>query len=106
MFEIQDPPEETRLTGRVGGLPPGATYLGVRESCVGCGDCVEVCPSDLLRLDADGLPRFAEALGCGLCGLCADVCAQGAIPLTPATRRGLDRTMRLEREAEATLRAL
>lgn len=93
-----------RPVGRVGDLPPGAAMIEMEDLCVGCGDCVSVCPSALLTLDADGLPRFAQGDACGMCGLCADVCSLGAIRFTPATLAGLRRTLSTEREMAKRLR--
>lgn len=81
-----------------GDLPPGAVLAEMEDLCVGCGDCVEVCPSSLLELDMEGLPRFDVGQSCGVCGLCADVCSFGAIRFTQPMLTGLQRTMRTERE--------
>ena len=51
-----------------------------RELCVRCGLCVEQCPLDCLRLDAEGIPtmKYAE---CWYCGVCETECAQQAIKI-------------------------
>lgn len=70
--------------------PPGALSVEAFEDrCRQCGDCVEVCPSRAIAVDADGFPYLADVLACGKCGLCADVCTGGAIEFTTRTRAGL-----------------
>jgi len=79
--------------------PPGA--LQEREftdRCTGCFDCIEVCPSQALSMDALMVPYLRPGRTCLHCGLCADVCSHRAIRLTPRTREGLARTLEMERE--------
>lgn len=54
----------------------GAPRRVNRESCLGCGACVEElgCPAIVLR---DGLPHIAK--NCFGCGVCASICPVGAI---------------------------
>ena len=60
--------------------PPGALpLLGLFDKCVGCGDCVAVCPDYALLLDGAGLPYLVDKAACTDCGLCADVCVHGGI---------------------------
>ncbi|MDT8391267.1 MAG: glycyl-radical enzyme activating protein [Lentisphaeria bacterium] len=48
-----------------------------REKCVGCGDCVAVCPHDALRLEEG---RITLDRGrCATCLACAAVCPTGAL---------------------------
>jgi len=49
-------------------------------ACIGCGECVAVCPDRVLQL-ADGRPRpgAGEFMGCVACGHCVSVCPTGAI---------------------------
>ncbi|MCF7934773.1 MAG: glycyl-radical enzyme activating protein [Synergistales bacterium] len=42
------------------------------ERCIGCGECIAVCPNDAITYSAKGVYTFPER--CGLCGLCADQC--------------------------------
>lgn len=83
--------------------PPGADLSTLYDLCTSCGDCVAVCPSDLIALDADGFPYLSDLTSCGCCGLCADVCAMGAIEFNAATLAGLGRTLATEREMSARL---
>lgn len=51
------------------------------KACVGCGICVDTCPSDVLRQGPDGLPRVAYLEDCQLCFLCQIDCPREAIHL-------------------------
>jgi len=46
------------------------------DKCVGCGDCVPVCPFGLLKIIDDKV-QLEE--GCTLCGACQEACAYEAI---------------------------
>jgi electron transfer flavoprotein alpha subunit len=48
------------------------------EKCIACGQCVEVCPFGVLRLEDDTL-MIGE--GCNLCGACVEVCEVEALAL-------------------------
>jgi NAD-dependent dihydropyrimidine dehydrogenase PreA subunit len=51
------------------------------DKCVGCGECVEICPVDVLELvDEKAVPINAEE--CIGCESCVEVCEQGAITVT------------------------
>lgn len=78
--------------------PPGALpELRFSETCPGCGDCLEVCPLQLIELDEMRLPEVECPEKCCHCGLCIDVCMFGALHHTPETRSGLDRLLAAER---------
>jgi ferredoxin-type protein NapF len=49
-------------------------------ACTRCGECVRVCPRDVLHAGDGGFPeiRFSAA-GCSLCGDCAKACVPRAI---------------------------
>ena len=59
------------------------------EKCVACGQCVEVCPFGVLRLEGETL-IIGE--GCNLCGACVEACEVEALALPeaegPAPRPG------------------
>ncbi|MGQ9688946.1 MAG: FAD-binding protein, partial [Desulfobaccales bacterium] len=48
------------------------------EKCTACGQCVEVCPFGVLRLEGE---RLVIDEGCTLCGACVEVCPEGALAL-------------------------
>jgi hypothetical protein len=53
----------------------------VRESaCIGCGSCVEHCPSSAARMGEEGMAFIDQKLCIG-CGDCTAVCPAGAIPI-------------------------
>ncbi|MBU2550459.1 MAG: 4Fe-4S binding protein [Proteobacteria bacterium] len=51
------------------------------EKCVGCGECVDICPTDVYELiDEKSVPvNEEECLGCESC---LEVCAEGAITIS------------------------
>ncbi len=48
------------------------------QACLGCGACVDVCPTGALRLNASQVAELDQTL-CNGCEACVDVCPQGAI---------------------------
>ena len=50
------------------------------QKCIGCGDCVEICPADVLELQ-DGKSVPVHLTDCRGCGSCAAVCEQRAISM-------------------------
>lgn len=48
------------------------------EKCVGCGDCVEICPTEAITLQ-DGKAVISDE--CADCGTCVDECPEKAISL-------------------------
>ena len=48
------------------------------EACAGCGDCVTVCPREVLAM-AGATATIREPDACIECGACALNCAAGAI---------------------------
>ncbi len=63
----------------------GATsnYLVAVDSaeCTGCGDCLEICPLDILSLQGDVVDRDAGM--CIGCGLCVSRCPSEALSMVP-----------------------
>jgi NAD-dependent dihydropyrimidine dehydrogenase PreA subunit len=59
-----------------------------RPACTGCGVCVETCPPDVLRLDADQKAYAHYPNDCQGCLLCAIDCPRQAVMLAyPETAR-------------------
>jgi len=63
-----------------------------RDTCVGCGQCVEICPSKVLELD-DGAARRTDGIfmGCIACGHCMMVCPTESISVSGRELRPEDR---------------
>jgi pyruvate formate lyase activating enzyme len=55
---------------------PHAEVIMRPGRCLCCGACVEACPEDAIRLDADGPQTDLDR--CEQCGLCTDACFSGA----------------------------
>ena len=66
------------------------TVLFDEALCTACGECVELCPGDLLRLNqGDKVPSVTYEEECWFCGACVHGCPQpGAVRLQlPAALR-------------------
>ncbi len=50
-----------------------------KDECIGCGVCVDACPSDAIKM-VDDLAVIEEEL-CVDCGACVDECPNGAISM-------------------------
>jgi MauM/NapG family ferredoxin protein len=77
--------------------PPGALpERAFLDACIGCGQCVNVCPNKCITMHAleNGLdnlatPRVnARSQGCTLCMACTQVCPTGALEKLEATEEG------------------
>lgn len=58
--------------------------LACAYSCLGFGDCVQVCPFDALRLNARGTPQVLRDRCVG-CGACVRACPRQVIELVPVS---------------------
>jgi ferredoxin len=55
-----------------------------RETCIGCGACVDVCPHRVLGMEEGaGKARIADFGACIECGACALNCPVDAVRVTP-----------------------
>lgn len=53
------------------------------DRCNGCSRCVTVCPSNVLALDAAGVPRIADQAACQTCFMCELYCPGDALYVHP-----------------------
>ncbi len=51
------------------------------EKCDGCGECVDICPADVLEM-ADEKSKVADLDECLGCESCVEVCPNEAIEVT------------------------
>jgi len=54
---------------------PELTYIATR--CIGCGECLKVCPNGAISIGSNGKPKTDRTL-CKNCGECVTVCLTGA----------------------------
>jgi pyruvate formate lyase activating enzyme len=66
------------------GISPDITIWHDKNSCIACGQCVDICPSKALRLSKTGAENIIEINRelCNLSGNCAHICPAGAIRFT------------------------
>ncbi|MEJ2307073.1 MAG: 4Fe-4S binding protein [candidate division WOR-3 bacterium] len=50
-----------------------------KKKCIGCGDCVDVCPVEALSLKNE--KAVVDSEECIDCGACVNTCPEGAISL-------------------------
>jgi len=53
-------------------ISPKVQKLFTASKCIGCGECVKVCPSEACRMAKECIITVKEL--CNLCGKCAEVC--------------------------------
>jgi len=51
-----------------------------KDCCVGCGECVEICPQDVWEI-IDGKPEAVRADDCVGCMSCVEVCPNDCITI-------------------------
>jgi ferredoxin/nitroreductase len=77
------------------------------ETCIGCGQCVAICPDDVLSLDGGkAAAGRGEFLGCIACGHCMAVCPTGAIAVSGRGMTPEDRVELPPTAARATADAM
>jgi len=57
-------------------ISPHPQKMVLNTACIGCGECVKVCPHGACTLDAQGITT--DERKCTLCGRCAEVCPSEA----------------------------
>jgi ferredoxin len=81
---------DTLNVWRNGALPliNSTYYLSVidQDACIGCGTCVERCPTDAIKLDDNGKAERDEN-SCFGCGVCVRFCPEEAISLKEGLRK-------------------
>jgi len=54
----------------------GGVKINKKAKCISCGNCVESCPYDFLKLASDKTPLI-----CRQCGLCAGYCPNNCLTM-------------------------
>ena len=54
------------------GMAREVEIVSNRDRCIGCGECLDLCPEKALSLDAQGIVRDRSL--CTDCGICVDCC--------------------------------
>ena len=54
--------------------------ISIRESCIRCGRCVKVCPSQIFEQEGAGAPvTLCNPGSCIVCGHCVAACPTGSV---------------------------
>lgn len=75
-FNLSKKPIE-RASFTFGGSKKKTEGYFITDSCIGCGNCVSVCPQNCIRQDQ--VPFQIEQDHCLHCGNCMNVCPVGAV---------------------------
>ena len=59
------------------GITTATQRIYRQESCIGCGECIQICPHDVMTQTAEGI--VSDPAKCDLCQTCADHCPSGAV---------------------------
>ena len=57
--------------------------LILEDRCAACNKCVEVCPTNVLEIVPDGIPRIAHQGDCETCFMCELYCPEDALYVAP-----------------------
>lgn len=69
-----------------------------QEKCVGCKQCIQICPGSLIKADASGKAYIRYPKDCWGCASCLKECKTGAIELyLGADMGGMGATMNITR---------
>lgn len=77
-------------------IAPQTQKLFTVAKCIGCGECVEVCPKQACELTAAGIETDSQL--CNLCGKCAEVCPAKATEMSGHYVSVVDLLQVIERE--------
>jgi pyruvate formate lyase activating enzyme len=61
-------------------ISPEVQKLYTASKCIGCGECVKVCPLQACELTEEGIKTNADL--CDVCGKCAEVCPAKATEMS------------------------
>ena len=75
-FDLSKKPIE-RASFTFGGSEKKTEGYYITDSCIGCGNCVSVCPQNCIRKDQ--VPFRIELDHCLHCGNCMNACPAGAV---------------------------
>ena len=75
-FDLSKKPIE-RASFTFGGSEKKTEGYFITDSCIGCGNCVSVCPQNCIR--QDGISFHIEQDHCLHCGNCMNACPVGAV---------------------------
>ena len=67
-----------------------------REKCIGCGECVDICPIEACELTTEGI--VTDNSTCLRCGLCAEVCPARATEMSGHYESIADLLKEIEKE--------
>ena len=77
-------------------IAPQAQKLYTAARCIGCGECVKVCPVHALELTDEGI--CTDSARCTLCGACARVCPTRAMEISGEEKSIAELMTMIERE--------
>ena len=74
-----------------------------QSRCIGCGQCADICPGNLIRFHESGKAFLRHVEDCWGCVSCMKECPAGAIVLTlPPEMEGRGGTLTIHREGKQT----